>query len=243
MAAADGPSQAEAIKRRQALPSKTRQGNTKKGRVATPEEAGAHSMQRRSAPAQHGAAFIKAEAAEAAPAGILRGPAIGRVGPATFQLPATVLAAAPEQAADRPVRGEAAALAPPASAHPAATIAAAVAAPEAACTDARAPAASARTPDTTRAAMTGGRAATDSAPDSLQDAGSSLASEALLLVSDSLAACTPARKEPPVPRAHGEQAEPFLLWQAASGNKGIILKSEAGGTRVLDHYSCTQHLG
>ena len=204
MAAADGNSRAVAAKRRQALPGKTR-GSAKKQRVATAKKAAADPVQKVSAPAQPVAVVIKAEAAEAAPAGVLRRPIPQRVNPATSQLPATVTAAAPEHARGRPVKRGAAA-----SARPAATAAAAVAKPGGACAAARAPTASARTPDTTRAAMTGGRAAAVASPDSVQGSEVSYAFVDSLLGSDSPTVRTPAPKEASLPAAHGEQTETIL---------------------------------
>ncbi len=210
MAAADGNGQAVAAKRRRALPGKTTRGSGKKQRVASTKEAAADPVQKVSAPAQPVAVVIKAEAAEAAPAGALRRPIPQRVNPATSQLPATVTAAAPEHARGRPVKGGAAA-----SALPAATAAAAVAKPGGACAAARAPTASARTPDTARAAMRGGMAAAVASPDSVQGSEVSHAFADSLLGSDSLAVRTPAQKEAPLPAARGEQIETTLPVRAA----------------------------
>ena len=110
MAAADAGSQGRAVKTRRA--GQTSRGSTKRRRTAAFKDDEAHPVQGISAPAQHGAVLIKAEAAEAAPAGMLRRPDTGRVNTATSQLPAAVTAAAPGQAADGPVRGKAAAPAP-----------------------------------------------------------------------------------------------------------------------------------
>ena len=199
-----------AAKRRRALPGKTTRGSGKKQRVASTKEAAADPVQKVSAPAQPVAVVIKAEAAEAAPAGALRRPIPQRVNPATSQLPATVTAAAPEHARGRPVKGGAAA-----SALPAATAAAAVAKPGGACAAARAPTASARTPDTARAAMRGGMAAAVASPDSVQGSEVSHAFADSLLGSDSLAVRTPAQKEAPLPAARGEQIETTLPVRAA----------------------------
>ena len=106
MATADAGSQGGAAKRRRA--GRTSRGSTKKRRTAAPKDDEAHPVQKKSAPAEHGAVLIKAEASEAAPASMLRRPDTGRVNLATSQLPAAVTAAAPEQAADGPPRGEAA---------------------------------------------------------------------------------------------------------------------------------------
>ena len=209
MAAADGTSQAVAAKRRRALPGKTR-GSAEKQRVTSTKEAAADPVQKVSAPAQPVAVLVKAEPAEAAPAGVLRRPIPQRVNPATSQLPATVTAAAPEHARGRPVKRGAAA-----SARPAATAAAAVAKPGGACAAARAPTASARTPDTARAAMRGGMAAAVASPDSVQGSEVSHAFADSLLGSDSLAVRTPAQKEAPLPAAHGEQTEAILPVRAA----------------------------
>ena len=171
MAAADVDSQGGAVKRRRA--GKTSRGSTKKRRTAASKDDEAHPVQKKSAPAQHGAVLIKAEAAEAAPAGMLRRPDTGRANSATSQLPAAVTAAAPGQAADGPVRGKAAAPAP------------------------------------------AGSLATHCSA-GLPGSVTSHASETTLLRSDSPAVRTPARKEAPLPGAHGEHAETPLLWQAAS---------------------------